>query len=427
MIKVKVAELTIKKDGTDDYGGVYFTEDFSWSEEDRRKIEDAVLGGRNEILSKDETKKVNICTANGNVSVEIKKHPEISRRKLIEGFIYSEEAIIQKNTPVPKVSEKTGSQATDENILKSQFSEMNQMEIETPTRNMNDLIVPSNVKKQIETAINRIRYHEVLYEEWNLRKVDPYGRQIAVNLYGPSGTGKTFCAEAIAHHLNKRIIKVNYAEIESKYVGETPKRITAAFRKAKETDTILFFDEADSILGKRLTNVTQSEDHGVNVSRSVMLLQLDAFDGIVIFASNLPSNYDSAFVRRILAHIEFELPDKECLIKLWAYLLPNEVPRAEDVTTEWLVSQSEGLSGGDILNIVKLSASQAVSRTEDKCKIFQSDILDSIAQVRSGKEKVGRPLSGERKTTVSEKIVPTEELPSDVRKEYDKVVGKSGS
>lgn len=91
MKKVKVAELTIKKNGTDDYGNVCFTENFSWHEEDRRSIEDAILGGRNEILSKDEIKKVDVCTANGDVSVEIKKHPEISRRKLIEGFIYSEE------------------------------------------------------------------------------------------------------------------------------------------------------------------------------------------------------------------------------------------------------------------------------------------------------------------------------------------------
>jgi|GEM_PF-41407 hypothetical protein len=91
MRKVKVAELTIKKDGTDDYGMVYFTEDFSWLEEDRRKIEDAVLGGRNEVLSKDEIKKVTVCTVNGDVSVEIKKHPEISRRKLIEGFVYRED------------------------------------------------------------------------------------------------------------------------------------------------------------------------------------------------------------------------------------------------------------------------------------------------------------------------------------------------
>ncbi len=334
---------------------------------------------------------------------------------------------LKKPEIAPKETPSSKDGPADLKMSESEISKMMKDFIpEKPIRHFEDIILSSTVRIRIETALNRIRYHDKLYNEWNLKKIDPHGQRTAINFFGDPGTGKTFCAEAIAHRLNKRIIKVNYAEIESKYVGETPKRITSAFRKAKETDTILFFDEADSILGKRLTNVTQSADHGVNVSRSVMLLQLDAFDGIVIFASNLPSNYDPAFVRRILAHIEFELPDKECLIKLWTYLLPNEVPRSENVTSEWLASQSEGLSGGDILNLVKLSASQAVSRTKDECKIFQSDILDSVVQVRSGKEKVGTPtpLPGERKITVSEKIVPTEELPSDVCEKYDKTVGK---
>ncbi len=331
-----------------------------------------------------------------------------------------------KPDPAPKENPSSSKNKPDDSeISDSEISKMMKDFIpEEPVRHFDDLIVSSAVRARIETALNRIRYHDKLYNEWNLKKIDPHGQRTAVNFFGPPGTGKTFCADAIAHRLNKKIIKVNYAEIESKYVGETPKRITAAFRKAKETAAILFFDEADSILGKRLTNVTQSTDHGVNVSRSVMLLQLDAFDGIVIFASNLPSNYDPAFVRRILAHIEFELPDKECLIKLWKYLLPDEVPRSEDVTAEWLAGQSEGLSGGDILNIVKLSASQAVARADDKCRIFQSDILDSVGQVRSGKEKVGTTFQNERKITVSEKIVPTEELPADVREKYNETVSK---
>ncbi len=222
---------------------------------------------------------------------------------------------------------------------RSEQPELSRMETfvpKKPIRRLEDLIVSSTIRSRLETALNRIRYHDKLYQEWNLQKIDPYGRRVAINFFGPPGTGKTFCAEAIAHHLNKTIITVNYAEIESKYVGETPKNITAVFKKAQETDSVLFFDEADSILGKRLTSVTQSADHGVNVSRSVMLLQLDGFNGIVVFASNLPENYDGAFVRRILAHIEFELPDRECRVKLWKYLLPSEVPRAEDVDFDWL-------------------------------------------------------------------------------------------
>jgi SpoVK/Ycf46/Vps4 family AAA+-type ATPase len=310
-----------------------------------------------------------------------------------------------------------------DNTPQQDTPEMSRMETfvpQSPSKCLEDVILPSTVKSRIEAALNRIRYHDKLYYDWNLKKIDPQGRRVAINFFGPPGTGKTFCAEAIAHHLQKQIISVNYAEIESKYVGETPKNITAAFKKAKETDSVLFFDEADSILGKRLTSVTQSADHGVNVSRSVMLLQLDSFDGVVIFASNLPENYDGAFVRRILAHVEFELPDEACRTRLWEYLLPAEVPREVDVNPEWLASQSDGLSGGDILNVVKLAASQAVARIDHDCKIFQKDILNAISQVQVGKQKVGLPATTvNRPVSVQETIIQPDELPADARQRYD--------
>lgn len=307
---------------------------------------------------------------------------------------------------------------------------MERMEVfipETPRRNLDDVILPKITKERIEAALNRIRYHDKLYNEWNLQSIDPSGCRVALNFFGMPGTGKTSCAEAIAKLLDKKLITVNYAEIESKYVGETPKNITAAFKQAKETNSILFFDEADSILGKRLTSVTQSADHGVNVSRSVMLLQLDNFDGIVIFATNLPENFDGAFVRRILAHIEFELPDEECLSRLWQYLLPQEVPRLEDVTFDWLTSQSIGLAGGDILNVVKLAASKAVARSIDECKVSQNDILEAILQVRVSKEQVGSSLNGNKNVFVKETTLTPDELSPEVRERYEDAISQDDS
>src|SRR5262245_34036022 len=147
--------------------------------------------------------------------------------------------------------------------------------VEEPRRQLKDLVIPDDTMAQLKSLLTKIKYHHVLYEDFGLSEIDPYGGRTAINLYVPPGTGRSFAAEAIAHELGMGIIRVNYAEIESKYVGETPKNIKAAFRKAKETHALLFFDEADSILGRRLTNITQGSDHAVNVSRSVMLLELD--------------------------------------------------------------------------------------------------------------------------------------------------------
>ena len=320
-------------------------------------------------------------------------------------------------TEKEKISEKPNK----EQESSSDMTRMENFIPESSQRSLDDIVLPDSVREQIYSALNQIQYREKLYNEWNLKKIDPNGSRTVINFFGPPGTGKSFAADAIASYLNKKIIKVNYAEIESKYVGETPKNITAAFTKAKESNSVIFFDEADSILGKRLTNVTQSADHGVNVSRSVMLLQLDKFDGVVLFATNLPENFDGAFVRRILAHVEFVLPDLDCRKKLWNYLLPNEVPRNECIEITWLAEQSEGLSGGDILNVVKLSAGKAVARPPVDCKLFQRDVIEAISQVRNAKVKVASQFV-DRKETFKEEILDPSKLSPKEQDQYNQVI-----
>jgi len=208
----------------------------------------------------------------------------------------------------------------------------------------------------------------------------------------------------------KQIIEVNYAEIESKYVGETPKNIRAAFRKAQDTGAVLFFDEADSILGRRMTNVTQSADHGVNVSRSVMLKQLDAFTGIVVFATNLAKNFDGAFVRRILQHIEVPPPDAEGRKRLWQRMLSPAVPGRDaldwaalaqasgevfrdeqsDAGTPQKVLVDGGLAGGDIKNAVINCLSAVANRQGADRVVRLEDVIRAIDDVRRARKDIGR-------------------------------------
>jgi SpoVK/Ycf46/Vps4 family AAA+-type ATPase len=263
-------------------------------------------------------------------------------------------------------------------------------DVETPERRLTDLILPDETMQQIRGLLVKIRYHHILYEDFGLGEIDPYGGRTAINLYGPPGTGKSFAAEAIAHELGKGIIRANYAEIESKYVGETAKNIKAAFQKAKETDAVLFFDEADSILGRRLSNVRQSTDHAVNVSRSVMLLELDHFSGVTVFATNLASNYDTAFIRRILGHIEMPLPNDDARSRLWHYHIPYRLP-VQLIPADWdrLVAETDGLAGGDILNIVVSAASTALDREGPMCRITLNDFLLAITASKRARREIG--------------------------------------
>ncbi len=262
--------------------------------------------------------------------------------------------------------------------------------VEQPRRQLKDLILPDATLQQLRSLLTKIRYHQVLYETFGLSEVDPYGGRTAINLFGPPGTGKSFCAEAIADELGMGMIRANYAEIESKYVGETAKNIKAAFQKARESEALLLFDEADSILGRRLSNVRQSTDHAVNVSRSVMLLELDRFSGVTVFATNLASNYDTAFVRRILGHIEMPLPDAALRARLWRYHIPSRMPvRLSESDWQTMVAESEGLAGGDILNIVINAASSALEREGPECTVNVEDFVTAIAATRRAKAQVG--------------------------------------
>jgi SpoVK/Ycf46/Vps4 family AAA+-type ATPase len=266
---------------------------------------------------------------------------------------------------------------------------LERFESRAPRYHMDDLILPAGVRQEIKTLKSRIENHALIYHEWGFQKIDPVGVSVAVNYYGPPGTGKTMCAEALAADLGLPILEVNYAEIESKYVGETPKNIVSAFAQAKSSKALLFFDEADSILGRRLTNVTQSSDHGVNVSRSVMLKQLDSFEGVVVFATNLAKNFDGAFVRRILQHVYIPLPDEACRLELWKRMIGVNVPGSGSINLSLLAKESEGFSGGLIKNAVLLAMCEVASREKDKQLISQQDLIRSAQCVRRASQEVG--------------------------------------
>ena len=203
---------------------------------------------------------------------------------------------------------------------KSQGKESTESEIiesYEPRFALADVALNEKVREQIKTAIAAVRYKKKMSEEWGMSEYFTENRAVILNFYGKSGTGKSMTAEAIAKELGKKVYHINYSELESKYVGETPKNIRKAFANAARDDAVLIFDEADSFLGKRLTSVTQSADYGVNITRSVLLMELEKYSGVVVFTTNLISNYDDAFKRRILLSVYFELPDEQAREKIW--------------------------------------------------------------------------------------------------------------
>ena len=210
----------------------------------------------------------------------------------------------------------------------------------TPKYTFDRVILSEKIINRIEESLNLILCEKKVFLEWGLYTIQP-NPSAALSFYGPSGTGKTMAAEAIADKINKKILRVSYADIESKYHGEGPKMVKAIFRAAERDDAVLFIDEADSLLSKRLTNVTQGSEQAINSMRSELLICLEQFKGIVIFATNLVVNYDSAFLTR-LTSIEFVNPDEECRKKIWDVHISGNgirIPLASDIDTEVLSRQ----------------------------------------------------------------------------------------
>lgn len=221
--------------------------------------------------------------------------------------------------------------------------------MESPQWTLGEIALSKSTLEQIEEMIAYVKHREKLLHEWEFNRFLKTGKGLSINFFCPPGTGKSITAEAIAQKLGTNIIKVNYGELESELVGGTSKNLSKVFQAAETNRSLLFFDEADAVLSKRISNLSQAADHGVNSAKSTLLTLMDKFNGVIIFATNLFENYDEAFLRRIIFNVEFPVPDKEMRTQLWAFHLSKNVPR--NISNDRAAEISEGLCGGDIRNI----------------------------------------------------------------------------
>ena len=326
----------------------------------------------------------------GNVSGEETLLDEIVINSLFNDIEIAFNKNYSKYFPKPKkiFIELNGEDSTSKNVANGIVSKIKSSDegntifnIFDPKVKFEDVYVTERTLNAIKNTITILKYKNKIFKEWKLGNSQE-SRAIVLNFFGKPGTGKTMMAEAIGNYLGKKIMKVNYSELESKYVGDTPKNITNVFHEASKNDAILIFDEADSFLGKRLTSINQSSDYGVNITRSVMLMELEKFDGIVIFTTNLIKNYDSAFKRRILTSIEFTLPDYEGRIFLWKKIT-QFLPLAEDVNLLELAKRYDGVSGADIKDIAIYAAIKALREKGDNAKICFADIEEACILIKN--------------------------------------------
>lgn len=252
----------------------------------------------------------------------------------------------------------------------------------TPRRTFHDVVLPPATRRALAQALGQLSSHTLIFRDWGLGERHPTGHGLTFNFAGPSGTGKTICAEALAHAIGRRLLVVRYSELESMWMGETPKNVTAVFRRAREEDAVLFFDEADAIASRRSTLQDPGATREANAVVNVLLQELDVFNGVVIFATNLASNFDPAFERRIRTHVLFEMPGVDEREQIWRVQLHARTPLADDVDFRALAERYEA-SGGAIRNAVLKAALAAAAEPlpDDQKRIRQTHFVQGIEDV----------------------------------------------
>ena len=276
-----------------------------------------------------------------------------------------------------------------------------------PRRTFHDVILPPSTRRALDQALVQVTSYDLIFNKWGLGERHPTGLALAFNFAGPSGTGKTICAEAIAHTLGRRLLVVRYAELESMWMGETPKNIAAVFNLAREQRALLLFDEADAIASRRSGSVEHGFQREGNLIVSVLLQELESFRGVVIFATNLAANFDPAFERRIRTHVLFEMPGVDEREQIWRVQMhPSLTPLAPDVEFRALAGRYE-VSGGDIRNaVLKAALAAAAEPGSDGSKaIHQRHLEEGIRDVLAGKRVMQQSLfDTERRVAIQPRV-----------------------
>jgi ATP-dependent 26S proteasome regulatory subunit len=215
-----------------------------------------------------------------------------------------------------------------------------------PTRSWNDIVLSPDRMELLQSIVDRVVHARRVYEEWGFQTTPSRG--VIALFSGPSGTGKTLAAEIIAGALGLDLFKLDLSSVVSKYIGETEKNLERIFEAAAAGNAVLFFDEADSLFGKR-SEVKDARDRYANIEVSYLLQRLEAHDGLVVLATNFEKNVDEAFLRRIHVRIEFAIPGVDERARIWRQSFPPGAPLAADVEVDWLADRFE-ISGGAIRN-----------------------------------------------------------------------------
>ncbi|MBE9180871.1 ATP-binding protein [Oculatella sp. LEGE 06141] len=216
-----------------------------------------------------------------------------------------------------------------------------------PKATWSAIVLPADALNLLHQITDQVRQRSRVYQEWGFSQRMNRGMGISALFAGESGTGKTMAAEVIANDLHLDLYRIDLSAVVSKYIGETEKNLRRLFDAAEDGGTILFFDEADALFGKR-SEVKDSHDRYANIEINYLLQRIEAYRGLAILATNMKSALDTAFLRRLRFIVNFPFPGFVERKAVWQTVFPPETPIAH-LDVDRLARFN--LTGGSIHNI----------------------------------------------------------------------------
>ena len=258
----------------------------------------------------------------------------------------------------------------------------------TPRFTEKELVLPPKQQLLFEEVYQAMKSLTTVHYGWGTGKTwNECG--ISVLFAGSPGTGKTMAAEILAMKLNLPMYRIDISEVVNKYIGETEKNLKRLFDLADISDTILFFDEADALFGRR-TEVKDAHDRYANLEISYLLERMERFKGLAILATNRQKDLDEAFLRRLRYIINFPLPDMPERKQIWQRVIPAKVD-ASLLDFDFLARQFQ-LAGGHIRSIVF----NACLQTANDLSHPQLTMETVIVAVKREYDKLNRSVSLEQ-------------------------------
>jgi len=234
-----------------------------------------------------------------------------------------------------------------------------------------DLVLSHSTREHLEELELWIKHRDYFIDEWKMGKSNNRGYKVL--FHGPPGTGKSLTATLLGQKYKHPVYRIDLSQISSKYIGETEKNLERFFKKAEKQKWILFFDEADSLFGKR-TNVKNSNDRHANQQTAYLLQRIEHCENLVILASNLIKNIDDAFLRRFQSIIKFSNPQEEERLKLWELGFSGKADLSKIKLSEF--AREFKLNGAEINNVIRFASLMSINR-DDKT-IYAADLITAI-------------------------------------------------